>query len=203
MNSLGIVSVDAEKYADAESYFGQGLRLFEDLGDKNGIAHSRKGLGIVALEQGNYQDARACFQESLSIFEQIGENSGRAETLGQLGRLKLELLEEDASATLFEALQLALDVQATSLLLEILLTIAHLLLCHNNVKLAAVLLGLIENNPAGRASMRQHELTQLRENLTKTLSPEELKTAAARGASLDITKIVRMLPHITYHTEIS
>jgi tetratricopeptide (TPR) repeat protein/tRNA A-37 threonylcarbamoyl transferase component Bud32 len=201
LNSLGILSVDVEKYADAENYFQQGLRLFEDLSDKNGTAHSRKGLGIAALRQGKYQSARDFFQESSSIFEQIREKSGLAETLEQLGRLKIELREGDASAILFRALELAREMQATSLVLEILLTITRFLMCNENNNFAAVLFGHINQNPAATPTMRRNGLIKLREILEETLSPEELEIAAARGASLDITQIVRMLLDIKNGTE--
>jgi predicted ATPase/DNA-binding CsgD family transcriptional regulator len=60
---------------------GEGLKLYRELGDKQGIAISLNALGHIALTKGDYTALRALYEESLSLLEVGGDTWHLAEAL--------------------------------------------------------------------------------------------------------------------------
>jgi predicted ATPase/class 3 adenylate cyclase len=69
----------------ARSLYGEGLALFRDVQDKNGIASVLDRLGSAAASQGDYATARSLYQESLALFRELGDTALIGGTLGNLG----------------------------------------------------------------------------------------------------------------------
>ncbi|MBL7063653.1 MAG: tetratricopeptide repeat protein [Anaerolineae bacterium] len=72
------------EYEQAVALFEEGLALFRELGDKQGVAHALSRLGSVALHQGNYSRATAAHEESLALKRELGDKWGIATSLGTL-----------------------------------------------------------------------------------------------------------------------
>jgi predicted ATPase len=76
-----------------ESLFGlprrelclEGLQLFRELGEQQGIALALHGLAWSACHGGEYADAKQSFQESLALFRQAGDLDGVQVSLHGLG----------------------------------------------------------------------------------------------------------------------
>jgi predicted ATPase/DNA-binding CsgD family transcriptional regulator len=60
---------------------GEGLKLYRELGDKQGIAISLNALGHIALTKGDYTALRALYEESLPLLEVVGDTWHLAEAL--------------------------------------------------------------------------------------------------------------------------
>ncbi|MEV0391244.1 tetratricopeptide repeat protein, partial [Nonomuraea sp. NPDC050643] len=63
------------------------LTIFEELGNRPGMAGSYHQLGTVALLRGRLDEADAWYRKSLTIFEELGNRPGMATSYGQLGLL--------------------------------------------------------------------------------------------------------------------
>jgi predicted ATPase/DNA-binding CsgD family transcriptional regulator len=65
----------------------RGLALFEELGDRWGIAASLAGLGFDALYDGDYGEAGERYRAALAVFEERGDRDWVALTIQQLGEV--------------------------------------------------------------------------------------------------------------------
>ncbi|OYR45261.1 tetratricopeptide repeat protein [Halorubrum sp. Hd13] len=81
----GRVCLRRGAYNQARVHIGRSRDLFQELGDRQGVANSLINLGAVAQSQGNYDDARDYYRQSRSIFEELGDRQGIANSLGNLG----------------------------------------------------------------------------------------------------------------------
>jgi len=81
---IGRLAQRLSEYERAAALFEEGLALFREMGDKQGVAHALSRLGSVALHQGNYSLATAAHEESLTLKRQLGDKWGIATSLGTL-----------------------------------------------------------------------------------------------------------------------
>ena len=66
----------AEEQGDADSalaFFRQSQALYEELGDRRGVAESLVGLGQIAGEQGRYEEARAVLEQAVREARAAGD----------------------------------------------------------------------------------------------------------------------------------
>jgi ATP/maltotriose-dependent transcriptional regulator MalT len=82
--------------------FEEGLVLYRELGDKDGIASSLCLLGQVALAQGESARARELAEESLALFRDTGDRLGTAESLCFLAHLTAVQGNYAAARALYE-----------------------------------------------------------------------------------------------------
>jgi len=81
------------------------LSLCQQLGDKQGIAHTLIGLSGLAVQQRNYALARSLSEESLTICRAIGDTWRTATVLLLLGRMTSAQGEHDRAQQLLEESQ--------------------------------------------------------------------------------------------------
>ena len=67
--------------------YGQSLDIFEELGNRAGMALTLHELGRLAQATGDLAEARRLYGQSLEIAEELGNRAGMASTLGQLANL--------------------------------------------------------------------------------------------------------------------
>jgi len=63
----------------------QALTLFEQLGDREGQAHTWDTLGLARHSLGHYADAVDCYQRALALYRALGDRYEEAGTLSRLG----------------------------------------------------------------------------------------------------------------------
>src|SRR5262249_53768098 len=71
-------------------WYRRALAIFEELGDRAGMAISYHQLGRVAQERGDYEGALGWYRRSLAIVEELGNPAGVASTTSQIGILLTE-----------------------------------------------------------------------------------------------------------------
>lgn len=86
----------------AFDYISSGLRLFQALGDKNGIARAQLYLGNIHGIQGNRQKAFECYEKSLENFRFSRNKAGESSALNGLGGLFLEQGEIQKASECYE-----------------------------------------------------------------------------------------------------
>jgi predicted ATPase/DNA-binding winged helix-turn-helix (wHTH) protein len=84
---LGALTTTQGDYAAAERYLQQGLALYEELGDRQGIAASLNGLGISARDRGEYVSAQESFERSLACWRLLPNRSAIARCLHNLANV--------------------------------------------------------------------------------------------------------------------
>lgn len=72
MINIGEIYSEQGDYPKAIEYSSKALKLFEELGDKQGIAHSLINVGSVYIKDGHHEKALPYGSKSLSIAEEIG-----------------------------------------------------------------------------------------------------------------------------------
>jgi len=65
----------------ARELYGQGLAIFQELGDRWGIAGTLADLGNMAREDRDFSAAHALYRESLKLFQELQHKRGIARLL--------------------------------------------------------------------------------------------------------------------------
>jgi predicted ATPase/uncharacterized protein HemY len=167
-----------KKYQEARQRGSESLALAREAGNCRGISSALNNLGCLACLQGEYGQAEQWLQESLALRQELGYCRGVAESLSNLGKVALarDSLRE-AEEHFRQALQIAVDIQAKAIALDILIGIAGLLVKETAVERAVALLTLALDHP----SSEQESKGRARELLTDLeLEFPVLVAAAAR-----------------------
>jgi tetratricopeptide (TPR) repeat protein len=85
LTSLGNAYDSLGDYQQAIDYHQQALVIFQEIGDRSGIAISLNNLANAYQSLGEYQQAIVYDQQSLVIKQEIGARSGIASSLNNLG----------------------------------------------------------------------------------------------------------------------
>ncbi len=119
-------------YPAARHAAAQGLAIYAELGDQQGIAKLLGNLGVIASHQGEYRAARRYYEQALALHRDLGNQRGIAGCLTNLG---LEALYEGEYDMAWQLLQQSL---AISRALDERLSIA---MCLNNLGLVMLTQG--------------------------------------------------------------
>ncbi len=85
LGNIGNVYLNQGDYAKALDYYFKALKIFEEIGNKNGQAANLGNIGIVYNDQGDYAKALDYYFKALKINEEIGNKNGQAANLGNIG----------------------------------------------------------------------------------------------------------------------
>jgi predicted ATPase/class 3 adenylate cyclase len=83
--NLGVVAGQQPDLHRMKELMQESLALFQDVGDKFGIAQSIPHVEATALVDIDYERARALAEESLALRKEIGDKDGIADALGTMG----------------------------------------------------------------------------------------------------------------------
>jgi tetratricopeptide (TPR) repeat protein len=81
----------------------ESLALFQEMGDKFGMADCIHELGHCASDQGDYEQSRSLLEEHLALCQEIGDKDGNAFAFFALGYLASEQGNFNQAITYFEA----------------------------------------------------------------------------------------------------
>ncbi len=196
LNNLGDTAHLVGEYAEAAQLYQDSLAVCKEIGDQRGIARAFNNLGMIAYRQGQYAEAQERCQEALTIFKAIGDQNGIAYALTNLGKLALALNDQlQSSQHLRAALQISMRLQAIPLALDILTTLAALLIKDEqdaaaNRTRAVELLALVMDHPAGEKHTRDRAEGLLAE-MDSELPPEAIMEARERGIARELEELVR------------
>ncbi|WP_315217954.1 tetratricopeptide repeat protein, partial [Actinomyces dentalis] len=82
--------------------YQQSLTIFEELGDRAGMATTHHQLGILAQDRGDHDTAHKLYEQSLHIKKELGDRAGMATTHGQLGVLAHDQSHYDTAHTYYQ-----------------------------------------------------------------------------------------------------
>jgi predicted ATPase/DNA-binding response OmpR family regulator len=99
---VGWLAYDQGDYGQAAAYHREGLALFQQIGDRAGMAEALRGLGELLLSQREFPRAQALFEQSLALSRELGHAEGQAWSLDHLGCAALEQGAYGQARGLFE-----------------------------------------------------------------------------------------------------
>ncbi len=85
LQKQGVSQLQTSQYPAAITSFQAALKIYQQIGDRSGIADSLLDLGIVYDTIGKVPEAIQYYQQSLTIFRELGNRSGEADALNNLG----------------------------------------------------------------------------------------------------------------------
>ena len=84
---LGELAQNRGDYPTAEQHYQTALAIYDELGDRAGLASSYHHLGNLAFLRSDYATAEQHYQASLAIDEELGRRAGASADYHQLGML--------------------------------------------------------------------------------------------------------------------
>lgn len=85
LNTIGVSFMNKGEYPKAlENYF-KTLKIYEEIGDKNGIGSCNTNIGNIFMEMKNYSKAIEHFLKSLKLFEEIDNHIGTGACYTNIG----------------------------------------------------------------------------------------------------------------------
>ncbi len=102
LGGAGYLATNQGDYAAALSLLEESLVLWQQLGDKQGIALSLNLLGRVAWHRGDFPRAADLYKESLVLFRELGAKDSISVLLNNLGVLAINQGDFSAARSLLE-----------------------------------------------------------------------------------------------------
>ncbi len=190
LNVLGCVAWRRGEFDKARRHFETFLAVAREVGERRGMSVALGNLGAMALEQEAFEEARGFTEQALGIMEEIGDRRGLAVALGNLAEMCLDQGQDsDAWRYAHASLEQCVAVGDRWMSLYNLTHVARLWARTGQHTQAAELLGLALRHSAVDMTIEQ-TAEKLLENLRQPLVPEELETALARGAKMDLDQVV-------------
>jgi predicted ATPase/DNA-binding SARP family transcriptional activator len=95
----------------ADSHWRTMLALFEELGDREGIARGLSDVGTAAAARGDWEESRELLEQAATAFRELGERKRLAVVLGNLGHVAGHVGDfADGIVLTVEALELEREV---------------------------------------------------------------------------------------------
>jgi DNA-binding SARP family transcriptional activator/predicted ATPase len=149
LNNLGTVYHILHKHAEAQGFYQESLEICREIGDRSGQAIALSNLGEITHILGTHHQARAFCQEGLSIGRNIQDQWTIMACLNGLGEIACALENCRQAKTYFaEALTIAVETQALTVALKILVNLALLFATQGQTSRAAALAEQARRHPA-------------------------------------------------------
>ncbi|MCA9924509.1 MAG: tetratricopeptide repeat protein, partial [Anaerolineales bacterium] len=185
--------------AAARHHFETSYSLREALADPEGMAVAMNHLGEVAWRQGNDAEAKRLYTQSAAIYRKINDQGGLAVAYHGLGQTAVSQSDfSTAQEHLYQALQIAQEIEFTPLMLTILGTVARFLQQTGQTRQGVVLAALVVGHPASAHETKtavQAQLLECRKNIEQTL----FVSAVQEGEQADLKTAVSIAQtHLSY-----
>ena len=92
-NLEGLAFRMAGQYAQAHEAYSRGLALYEQIGNKVGMAGTIGNLGTIHASRGEYAQALEAFNKALAIREELGERGEAAAIAANIGSIHASIGE--------------------------------------------------------------------------------------------------------------
>ena len=185
----GAISQELGKYSQANQLYQESLSLYREIDYQYGISAALNYLGQVAYLSGEYADAETLLRESLDINRETGNRREITSSLRRLGDMAREKgAYNEAKRRYDEALQLAMEIQALPLTLEVLTSVARLFGGEEKSERAVELLTFVLHQTKGGQEVKDRAAGLLAE-LEAGLPPEVVARCHARGREKTLDNI--------------
>jgi predicted ATPase len=170
---LANVANNLEDHRRAELLYTEGLNLFEDLGNRRGVAGALVGLGLVMTSLGDYDRAAGYLGQGLATYREVGEELRIMPCIYAMGRLATARGEYSEAESRFSRARTLCQPEDVGSLTYIALEQAQMERCRGNVEAAGQL--------AAECLVRFREIGERRAEATSLI---ELGHLALAGCNL-------------------
>jgi tetratricopeptide (TPR) repeat protein len=87
LNNIGYIYGEQGDISKQTEYYHKSLKIYEEIGDKEGIATSLNNIGFIYNNQGDIPNALTYYHKSLTIEEELGNKKGIASSLNNIGMI--------------------------------------------------------------------------------------------------------------------
>ncbi|HTK23276.1 MAG TPA: adenylate/guanylate cyclase domain-containing protein [Gaiella sp.] len=193
LSKLGLLAEAEGDYATAIDLHLEARAVFAGLGDQGGAGYTLSRASMSAYRLGDYAQAMEHAVAGFEGFERANHRWGMTAALCRLGFATAALGRfDEADAHLRRALELAREMQATSLLLHALSGVGVLLAREGQNQDAAEVL-LYSLGHAAMPATYRHVAEPTLDELEAKLDPEELASAQEAVAGLELDELVSKL----------
>lgn len=182
---LGRIASGLGGYTEAQDHYAAAYRLREAFADPQGMAVALAEQGGAALLAGAPAEAARRYERSLAIYRYLGDQGGHAAALDGLGRAHLALgARASARAALTQALHTTVAMAFIPLQLQVLVSVAELLIATGDRAQGFTLIQLVARHPAADSVANQRAQALLL-SAGATLAP-----LALGGETEDLERLV-------------
>jgi non-specific serine/threonine protein kinase len=186
LGGLGYVAGEQRRLDVACRLMEASLAIEREIGDRQSLSMALNDLGYVVYLLGDTARARALLDESLAIRRAVDYRKGIAVTLDNLGYVGIaEGRLDEARERFAEALAIGLEIQATPVVLDVVIGLAVLRARAGAAATAVELLAFVAAHPASWTESSE-DVARLMGEIAPDLAPDEVERATARGAALDL-----------------
>lgn len=101
LRAAGVLAWCQGKYEQAKGLQQESLKIYQEIGDTQGIAMSLNNLGNILYNQGDYEAARDFHRQSLVIRRGVEDKHGIAVSLNNLGNVALDQSDYQGARRLY------------------------------------------------------------------------------------------------------
>ena len=102
LSRAGALERDQGNYERALPLFQKGLALYQETGDRWGIAATLNGMGDMAHQRGNYEEASESYEAALVLFKELENRQAVAYVLNNLGNVAKDRCDYARAAEIHE-----------------------------------------------------------------------------------------------------
>jgi predicted ATPase len=102
LNGAGLLAWKQGDFERGKGYLEESLRVYRELGDREGAAAAVQTLGATMRTQGRHAQAKVYFEQSLQLHSELGAKRGISYALRELGMLYLRSGEDARAEQLCE-----------------------------------------------------------------------------------------------------
>jgi predicted ATPase/DNA-binding NarL/FixJ family response regulator len=153
---LGNIAQALEDYDQAHEYYQTSYQLKEEYGEQVGMAFALNCMAHIAWMKLNYQEAKRCFQQGHDLYEKMNDPGGLATSILGLGDTAHAQEDYPLARSYFrQAMEIALEIHWTPLILSILTGVSELLLKEGDAVQSARLIKRVITHPATEVLTRK------------------------------------------------
>lgn len=199
--SLGNIVQALEDYDQAREYYQKSYHIKETFSEQGGMAFALNCMARIAWLQADYAEAKRLFQQGHDLYQKVNDPGGLATSMLGLG--DTALAQDDhtkAHADFCQALEIAVNIHWTPLILALLTAVSDLLQRQGNEEQAAELLSLVLNHPAAEPPTRARAQSLIR-RLPRVTSQKTIDLTSMDNPELTAAAVLAQLrlPTVTMH----
>lgn len=192
LNYLSPTAIHLGRIEEAEAFLQESISLLTEVGDRWGMGTAYRIWGLAALAQGDAVKAQVLIRRSLDLFDGIITGWDVARSLAYLGEAIAAAGDPaEARDILHQAIRLAIECQATPLILDGLAGLAQVQAASGEAESALTLSIVVLNHQATvyETKERARDIIAAAE---KQLTADQMLAARERAANTPLETIAKM-----------
>ncbi|UCC87865.1 MAG: tetratricopeptide repeat protein, partial [Anaerolineales bacterium] len=193
LNFISPTAIKLGHYEEAGAFLQESLTLCRQVGDRWGMGTAYRYLGLLALAQGDFAEAKALIHKSLDLFDKVVTGWDIALSLVYLGQATAAAGDSTEARRVFlDALQVAVEAQATLLAMDALIGLAYLQAQAGRTEQALELCICVSSHSASSQEAKDRA-RQLRAQVESQLTPQQNESVQARAQAQAFDALVAEL----------